>query len=59
MPIDLVRLLAHTEGGGVRAEQDTGDGHTLVILVEKDFECIAPRLGEPETDGFPNPRAEC
>lgn len=59
MPIDLLRLLAHTEEVGVRAEQDTGEGQTLVILVEKDFECIAPRAGEPESDGFPNPRAEC
>lgn len=59
MPVDLVRLLADTEEVGVRAEQDAGDGHTLVILVEKDFDCIAPRAGEPESDGFPNPRAEC
>ena len=59
MPIDLVQLLADTEEVGVRAEQDAGDGRTLTILVEKDFECIAPRVGEPESDGFPNPRAEC
>ena len=59
MPVDLVRLLADTEEVGVRAEQDAGEGRTLMILVEKDFECISPRVGEAETDGFPNPRAEC
>jgi hypothetical protein len=59
MPVDLVTLLADTEEVGVRAEQDAGEGRTLLILVEKDFECIAPRVGEPESDGFPNPRVEC
>jgi hypothetical protein len=59
IPVDLARVLTDTEEVGVRAEQDVGDGRTLVLLIEKDFECIAPRVGEPESDGFPNPRAEC
>lgn len=59
LPVDLARLLTDTEEIGVRGEQDAGDGHSLAIVIEKDFECIAPRVGEPESDGFPNPRAEC
>ncbi|HET6582681.1 MAG TPA: hypothetical protein VFG69_04525 [Nannocystaceae bacterium] len=59
MPIDLARLLTDTEEVGVRGEQDAGEGRSLRIVIEKDFECLAPRVGEPESDGFPNPRAEC
>ena len=33
-----------------------GDGQ-LHILVEKDFECLAPREGEDESDMYPNPAA--
>jgi hypothetical protein len=59
MPADLARVLTDTEEVGVRAEQDAGEGARLFILIEKDFECIVAREGEPESDGFPNPRAEC
>ena len=59
LPTDLARVLTDTEEVGVRAEQDAGEGTKLVILIEKDFECVVAREGEPESDGFPNPRAEC
>lgn len=39
----------------VEAEQTTGDGASLRILIEKDFACLAPRAGEDESDLFPNP----
>lgn len=29
----------------------------LRILVEKDFQCLKPRLEEDESDNFPNPQA--
>ncbi|MEZ5556927.1 MAG: hypothetical protein R3E86_00045 [Pseudomonadales bacterium] len=29
----------------------------LAILVEKDFECLAPREGENQSNRFPNPKA--
>ena len=32
----------------------TGD-ETLMILIEKDFQCLTTRPGEDETDLFPNP----
>lgn len=39
----------------VHGEQPIDDRETLKILVEKDFECLAPREGEDESDLFPNP----
>lgn len=39
----------------IRGEQRIGDGETLRILVEKDFQCLAPREDEDEGDLFPNP----
>lgn len=39
----------------IRGEQAIGGDETLTILVEKDFECLAPREGEDDSDLFPNP----
>ncbi|MCD9185698.1 MAG: hypothetical protein LUM44_04655 [Pyrinomonadaceae bacterium] len=37
----------------------TGDENSkLKILIEKDFACLAPRLGEDESDNFPHPKTE-
>jgi hypothetical protein len=36
-------------------EQDIGGPQMLKILVEKDFECLAPRAGEDDSDLFVNP----
>lgn len=36
-------------------EQEVGGGEQLAILVEKDFECLAPRSGEDDSDLFANP----
>ncbi len=33
------------------------DGGMLTILVEKDFECLAPRDGESQSNRFHNPNA--
>ncbi len=30
----------------------------LVVLVEKDFQCLNPREGDEDTDSFPNPGAK-
>ncbi len=30
---------------------------TVSVLIEKDFTCITPRVGEEESDTFPNPQA--
>lgn len=44
-----------TEEVGIEAVQDIGDEKQLRILVEKDFACLKPRIGEDESDSFPNP----
>jgi hypothetical protein len=33
------------------------EGGTLDLLVEKDYQCLAPREGEDDDDLFPNPGA--
>ncbi len=33
-------------------------GGSLSLLIEKDFQCLAPRDGEQDLDTFPNPAAE-
>jgi hypothetical protein len=52
-------LLANTETVGVEASQPIGAGKSLLILVEKDFACLAPRDGEDSVDAYANPRAAC
>ena len=46
---------AGTEQVSIAAEQMLDDGRPLTILVEKDFACLAPRVGEDETDMYPHP----
>jgi hypothetical protein len=38
---------------GIAAEHDG-----LALLIEKDFQCLAPREGEDDGDAFPHPGAE-
>lgn len=40
---------------GLEYEQKIGGGKLLRVLIEKDFACLEPRLGENETDAFPHP----
>lgn len=52
---------ADSDDVGMLAEQPTPAG-PLVILVEKDFQCLQPRdpaLREDDTDAFPNPNPSC
>jgi hypothetical protein len=39
----------------LRAAQATGAGGELILMVEKDFACLAPRAGEDESDAFAHP----
>lgn len=41
---------------GFEGTQDAGAGHTLALLVEKDFACLHEVRDEP--DAYPNPFAE-
>jgi hypothetical protein len=38
-------------------EKITTGNHPLVVLIEKDFECLEPRAGENQRNRFPNPNA--
>jgi hypothetical protein len=49
------REWAESERVGIEAEQPIGDGASLRILVEKDFECLHPRADEI-SEAFPNPQ---
>lgn len=47
---------AGNEEVGIAATQPLVEGE-LAILIEKDFQCLAPR-GEQDDDAFPHPKAE-
>lgn len=42
----------------ISGAQALEDGERLRLLLEKDFECLAPREGEDDSDLFPNPLAD-
>ena len=56
VPRDWLAPWADGEEVGFSGEQEAGDGRTLSILVEKDFECLHKR--PDEVDAFPNPLAD-
>lgn len=59
LPAQMARDWASSDTVGIRHEQPTDAGRHLVILVEKDFECLdepADPLGETY---FPNPKSAC
>jgi hypothetical protein len=52
-----VNQWAESEQVSISSEQILDDGALLMILVEKDFACLAPREGEDESDLFAHPDA--
>jgi hypothetical protein len=56
VPRDTVVRWAGGNEVGMSAEQPAGEGDTLSILIEKDFECVDAPASEPQDDAFPNPR---
>jgi len=54
-PHAVVEAWAKSDQVGFEAEQSTGDGQVLRILVEKDWNCLTSRAGEEDVDTFPNP----
>ena len=56
LPTALVQAWAGSERVGLEATQLVEGKRPLVILVEKDFACLAPRA--EDADAFPNPAAE-
>lgn len=37
----------------------TANDEELRILIEKDLQCLTERVGEDDSDAFPNPNKEC
>jgi len=58
LPETTVLAWAATEQVSIQGEQLLEDGEKVGILVEKDFECLAPREGEDESDMYPHPQAD-
>ncbi len=57
IPESQVRAWANSEQVSISEQQALDDGSVLEILVEKDFACLSPRLGEDEDELFPHPKA--
>ncbi len=55
LPETVVLAWATSEQVSMRGEQRLEDGDIVSILVEKDFQCLAPREGEDESDMFVHP----
>src|SRR5687768_2794560 len=55
LPVEAARAWATNEEVGIEGEQAAEGARRLRILVEKDFACLKPRVGEDDTDAFPNP----
>lgn len=58
VPQSDVNRWAESEEVSIEAAQNLDDGQKLLLLVEKDFACLAPRDGEDESDMFPHPEAD-
>lgn len=50
---------AKSDTVGIAKDVPAPGGRTLGILIEKDFACLKPRVGEDDTDAFPNPHETC
>ena len=44
-----------TDQVGMSRHVALDSGEKLEILIEKDYQCLHPRIGEDESDAFPNP----
>ena len=58
IPRAAVAVWATTEQVSIMADLPLSDGESLQLLIEKDFECLAPRAGEDESDMYPHPGAD-
>ena len=55
LPAESARHWAASEKVSLEGSQDAGEGQTLSLLVEKDFECLHNHAAS-SPDAFPNPR---
>jgi len=57
IPSRIADQWSTSEDVSIEASQPNGDASELSILVEKDFACLTPRMGDDDKDAFPNPAA--
>ena len=53
LPASTANHWITTDEVGIQAEQPTGHGKQLSILIEKDFKCV--HSPNPDPDAYPNP----
>ena len=58
IPQKMARTWSATDKVTISNDMKIDDDESLIILVEKDFQCLHKRPGEEEKDNFPNPLAE-
>ena len=58
VPRRAARRWASSDQVGVEGSQSAGEGGTLRILVEKDFECSDAPADESQDGAYPNPRGK-
>lgn len=59
VPQQLAAAWANSDQVSLSAEQLLNNEQPLAILIEKDFQCLTDRIGEDESDAFPNPNTSC
>lgn len=57
LPTALAHAWTDSEQVGIAHDQPLDEGRALALLIEKDFQCLAPREGEDDSDAFPHPEA--
>jgi len=57
LPYEKATSWAESDQVGIEHVKKISDSDELRILVEKDFQCLKPRMEEDESDNFPNPQA--
>ena len=56
VPTGVIHRWAETDQVSIHAVQRTADESDLLILIEKDFECIDAPSDESQEDAFPHPQ---
>lgn len=56
VPENLAAGWATNDKVGFENRMDTGEGKSLLLLIEKDFVCLDPALDD-QSDNYPNPKA--
>ncbi|WP_373274984.1 DUF7009 family protein [Parapedobacter tibetensis] len=57
VPSTLAKTWTDTDLVSLRHVQGENTDHEILILVEKDFQCLHKRPDEDESDNYPNPKA--